>query len=100
MQSRATAASGMPGNRATGEGTARGFLAIAHRLAGIVHRVKHALAAWRARRRARRRGRNDDWAAAAQERYLRHAADAHDVERRQRTWERDESSAYRVSVWR
>jgi hypothetical protein len=50
-----------------------------------------AMLAWRERA--------GDWQTAARLRYLSRAVDLPDLERRQRTWERDESNSYSMSGW-
>jgi hypothetical protein len=40
-----------------------------------------------------------DWRTAALQRYLGRAVDATDLERRQRTWDRDESNSYSMAGW-
>jgi hypothetical protein len=67
-------------------------------LAGFVRRVARRLAAWQARARSMLEH-GDGWETVALEHYLRRAGDVHDLERRQRTWDRDEVDAYRLSGW-
>lgn len=43
--------------------------------------------------------RHDDWERKAREVFLRRSIDAGDLERRQRDWDRDEASGYRLSGW-
>ncbi len=65
-------------------------------------RVAGLLDSWRARALANWRSlrdRDDGWEAVALENYLRRSGDVHDLERRHRTWERDEVDAYRLSGW-
>ncbi len=96
---------GSPGTAAVatvGQRSVTAALLVATTLAELGRRVARALAPWRdgawATPRVRRQ-RRDNWETAAAERYLRGASDVHDLERRQRTWDGDEVSAYRMSGW-
>jgi hypothetical protein len=65
-------------------------------------RVVGLLDSWRARALATWRSlrdRDGSWETVALEHYLRCSGDVHDLERRHRTWERDEVDAYRLSGW-
>lgn len=69
-------------------------VSLASTVAGALRRAARALAAtlaWRERR--------GDWQTAARERYLAHAVDLSDLERRQRAWDRDESNSWSMSGW-
>ena len=103
MSARAMSGSATGPVAAAGEGADGIVSRFAAPLTDVVRRAVRALVErwkrrplggswWRARR--------DHWGDAAQERYLRRAGDVHDVERRQRSWDRDEAGAYRLSGWR
>jgi hypothetical protein len=86
----------------TGKSGASVALSFGSFLAHVVERVARTSAAlcdraWRIARTPRKR--DEDWRTAARELYLWHAVDVHDVERRQRAWDRDEASAYSMSGW-
>lgn len=57
------------------------------------------LRSWLTALRQAWRARCDDWRSVAERRFLRRAVDASDLERRQRLWEREESSAYSLTGW-
>lgn len=102
MASRLTGTLGMPAITTAGPGGAGVVSALASTLTGF---IQHATRALTGRNRTRaiarvRRGGHGDWESAAQEQYLKHAVDFHDLEHRQRAWDRDEASAYRMSGWK
>lgn len=103
MTSRAMCTPGGPGVRAAGEGGCGPSSSFAGLPADVIRRVAQALASlWQGCRSTGRprHPRHDGWSTAAQESYLRGADDVHDLERRQRSWDRDESTAYSLSGWR
>ncbi len=70
--------------------------------ARIADRIRRGYGAWRKRLRAESLAypdRHDDWERRAREDFLRRSIDAGDLERRQRDWDRDEVSGYRLSGW-
>ena len=102
MTSRVAGTSGTAAIPTAGERGASIAYSLASTLANVSRRVARALGVWRDGAwvtALARREHQDDWASAAQERYLRRAGDVYDLERRQRTWDRDEVSAYRMSGW-
>jgi hypothetical protein len=70
--------------------------------AGIFRRAARSLAAARESARLAAlawREQRGDWRATAMQRFLGHAVDAPDLERRQRIWDRDESNSYSMAGW-
>ncbi len=68
----------------------------------VAARIRERLAAWRehVRTSVLARGERElDWERLGRERFLRGSVDVHDLERRQRIWDRDEVGAYRMSGW-
>jgi hypothetical protein len=78
------------------------FLALTDGAAKIAARIRRRYGAWRKRVRAESLTyavRDEDWEGKAREDFLRRSIDVGDLECRQRVWDRDEASGYRLSGW-
>lgn len=78
------------------------ILALTGGTARIAAWIRLGYGAWQRRLRTESLAypdRHDDWERKAREVFLRRSIDAGDLERRQRDWDRDEASGYRLSGW-